>query len=35
MVELQLLNLLLLNTALKGEKGGVTITKPGLLIGNT
>jgi hypothetical protein len=35
MVELQLLNLLLLNTALKGEKDDVMITKPGRLIGNT
>jgi len=36
MVELQLLNLWLLKTVLKGEKDGVMITKPGhLMIGNT
>jgi len=35
-VELQLLNLGLLITALKGQKDGVMITKPGnLMIGNT
>jgi hypothetical protein len=36
MVELQLLNLLLLKTALKGKEDGVMITKLGhLRIGNT
>jgi len=35
MVELQLLNLLLLKTALKGEKDGVIIKTGHLMIGNT
>jgi hypothetical protein len=36
MIELQLLNLLLLKTTLKGKKYGVLIIKPGwLIIGNT
>jgi hypothetical protein len=35
MLELQLPNFLLQNTALKVEKDDVMITKPGHLIGNT